>query len=134
MSILSVQAKSLVVRSLFSEKAGTVWGGRSCDEIRLVLQQRDHKVTAIDLPGTRVNERAVAQVTMDKQTVADVIKEQGHKVTLVGHSLAGNVISQVAGFMPEKIERLIYVAGFLYCPGSGKRFDYRRPIRHHFWR
>ena len=92
----------------------------SWDETRLVLQQHGHKVTAIDLLGTRANERAVAQVTMDSyvQTVADVIKEQGHKVTLVGHSLAGAVISQVAEFTPEKIERLIYAAGFLLKDGD----------------
>ena len=93
-------------------------GGRSCDEIRLAIQQQGQKVTAIDMPGTRANERAVAKVTMDMQTVADVIKEKGHKVTLIGHSLAGAVISQVAEFLPEKIERLIYVAGFVLKSGD----------------
>ena len=52
------------------------------------------------------------------QTVADVIRNQEHKVTLVGHSLAGAVISQVAELMPEKIERLIYAAGFLLKDGD----------------
>jgi len=74
----------------------------------------------IDTFDTLENAKAVAQVTMDScvQTVADVIKEQGHKVTLVGHSLAGAVISQVAEFMSEKIERLTYAAGFLLKDGD----------------
>ncbi|MFT7633960.1 MAG: pimeloyl-ACP methyl ester carboxylesterase [Mariniblastus sp.] len=92
----------------------------SWNETRPVLEQHGHKVTAIDLPGTKANDRAVAQVTMDSyvQTVADVIRAQDHKVTLVGHSLAGAVISQVAELMPEKIERLIYAAGFLLKDGD----------------
>ncbi|MGI9421607.1 MAG: alpha/beta fold hydrolase [Hyphomicrobiaceae bacterium] len=87
----------------------------SWDETRQVLERQGHKVTAIDLPGTAANQRAIAQVTMDSyvQAVADVIRPLDRQVTMVGHSLAGAVISQVAELMPEKIERLIYAAGFL---------------------
>ena len=52
------------------------------------------------------------------KTVADVIREVDDKVILVGHSMAGAVISQVAELLPEKIERLVYVAAFLLADGD----------------
>jgi pimeloyl-ACP methyl ester carboxylesterase len=52
------------------------------------------------------------------ETVIDAINQLDHKVTLVGHSMAGAVISQVAEQIPDKIEKLIYVAGFLLKSGD----------------
>ncbi|MBL7847665.1 MAG: alpha/beta fold hydrolase [Cyclobacteriaceae bacterium] len=50
--------------------------------------------------------------------VVDVIKQQKGKVILVGHSMAGMVISQVAETIPDKIEKLVYVAAYL--PANGE--------------
>ena len=52
------------------------------------------------------------------KTVSDVINSQSGKVILVGHSMAGVIISQVAENLPHKIEKLIYVAAYL--PKNGE--------------
>jgi pimeloyl-ACP methyl ester carboxylesterase len=52
------------------------------------------------------------------QAVVDVIKKLDHQVILVGHSMNGALISQVAEQIPEKIERLIYVTAFLLKDGG----------------
>jgi putative intracellular protease/amidase len=52
------------------------------------------------------------------KTVTDAINQQSGKVILVGHSMAGEVISQVAENIPAKIEKLIYVSAYL--PKNGE--------------
>lgn len=84
------------------------------------LEKQGHTITAIDLPGSVGNKRDIADVTMASyiKTVADEITALDHKVILVGHSMAGAIISQVAELIPEKIEKLIYVAAFLLKNGD----------------
>ncbi|KAB1157824.1 alpha/beta fold hydrolase [Flavobacterium luteum] len=52
------------------------------------------------------------------KTVTNVINAQKGKVILVGHSMAGVVISQVAENIPNKIDKLIYVSAYL--PKNGE--------------
>lgn len=52
------------------------------------------------------------------KAVTDVINKQPGKVILVGHSMAGMIISQVAENLPNKIEKLIYVSAYL--PRNGE--------------
>lgn len=52
------------------------------------------------------------------KTVSDAINKVNSKVILVGHSMAGVVISQVAENMPNKIDKLIYVSA--YIPKNGE--------------
>lgn len=47
------------------------------------------------------------------KAVSNAINKYPGKVTLVGHSMAGIVISQVAENIPNKIEKLVYVSAFL---------------------
>ena len=93
---------------------------RSWDLVTPQLQQQGHTVTAVDLPGHGENKQAISQVTMQAyiQTVVDAINALDQKIVLVGHSMTGTVISQVAERIPEKIERLIYVAAFLLNAGE----------------
>lgn len=95
-------------------------GSWSWDNTQPVLEKHGHKVTAIDLPGTDKNRQAIPQVTMDNyvQTVVDAINALDHKVILVGHSMAGAIISQVAEQIPDRIERLIFAAAFLLKSGD----------------
>lgn len=95
-------------------------GAWSWDATRPVLEHKGHQVTAVDLPGSPGNKQAISDVTMDSyvQTVVDAINALDHKVILVGHSMAGAVITQVAEAIPEKIEKLVYVAAFLLKNGG----------------
>ncbi len=52
------------------------------------------------------------------KTVTNAVNAQEGKVTLVGHSMAGVIISQVAENTPSKIEKLIYVSAYL--PKNGE--------------
>lgn len=93
---------------------------RAWDDVSPILQQNGHTVTAIDLPGSGKNKQHVSKVTMASyiRVVVSAIKRLDRKVVLVGHSMTGAVISQVAEQIPEKIERLIYVAAFLLKDGG----------------
>ena len=52
------------------------------------------------------------------KVVSDAVSKQPGKVILVGHSMAGIIISQVAENMPAKIDKLVYVAAYL--PKNGE--------------
>lgn len=93
---------------------------RMWDDVSSILQQNGHTVTAIDLPGHGANKHPNSLVTTSsyRQAVVDVIKPLGHQVILVGHSMNGALVSHVAEQIPETIERLIYVTGFLLKNGG----------------
>ncbi len=55
------------------------------------------------------------------KSVTNTVNAQSGKVILVGHSMAGMVISQVAENIPSKIEKLVYVAAFL--PKNGESLN-----------
>lgn len=52
------------------------------------------------------------------KTVTDAVNKYPGKVTLVGHSMAGIIISQVAEKLPNKVDKLIYVSAYL--PKNGE--------------
>jgi pimeloyl-ACP methyl ester carboxylesterase len=95
-------------------------GSWSWEDTAPFLEGNGNTVTAVDLAGSYGNKQPISQVTMESyvKTVADVIRPLDHQVILVGHSMAGAVISQVAELLPEKIERLVYVAAFLLASGD----------------
>lgn len=97
------------------------WEGPwSWDYTRAALEKQGHSVTAIDLHGRDGGNRNVPNVTLDSyvETVVNAIDQLDKKVVLVGHSMAGAVISQVAERLPEKIDKLVYVAAFLLKSGD----------------
>lgn len=71
---------------------------RIWDDVSPILQQNGNTVTAVDMPGHGQNSQPISEVTMAVyvQSVADEIRQLDHQVVLVGHSMAGAVISQVA--------------------------------------
>ena len=94
-------------------------GAWEFEELGALLAADGSNVVAVDLPGHGDNKAPIPEVTMDAyvQTVTDVINQLDAKVILIGHSLAGSIISQVAENIPRQIDRLIYVAASL--PKSG---------------
>ncbi len=96
---------------------GAAWEFNNVAEL---LSSEGHNVIALDLPGHGENKASIADVTMKAyvETVVNAINDLGENVILVGHSLAGAVISQVAEIIPEKIEKLVFVAAMLLKNGD----------------
>lgn len=97
------------------------WGGTwEFNETIHGLRKRGHLVSAVDLPGHGKLPAPIQEVTMDAyvQRVVDAAEAVEGRVVLVGHSLGGAIISQVAERIPNKIERLVYAAGVL--PKNGE--------------
>ena len=97
------------------------WGGAwEFSDVVNLLSNDSNKVTALDLPGHGENKQPLANVTMAAyvKAVVDAVNAQNEKVILVGHSLAGAIISQVAEEIPDKIDRLIFVAAILPADGE----------------
>ena len=82
---------------------------------------------ALDMPGHGLNHKPLHQVTLSDcvNCVIEAIDCLNEKVVLVAHSRNGMVISQVAEFRPEKIERLVYLAAYL-IPNGKTMMDYGR--------
>lgn len=77
-------------------------------------------VEVVNLPAHGADNTYGAGVGLDAyvKTVAAAINKYKGKVILVGHSMAGAIISQVAENMPDRIEKLIYVSAYL--PANGE--------------
>ena len=92
-------------------------------------------VIVVNLPAHGADNRYGAGVGLSDyvKTVSDAIKTVNGKVRLVGHSMAGMIISQVAELMPAKIEQLVYVSAYLPKNGESassitNRFLNNQPI------
>ncbi len=70
---------------------------------------------APDLPGHGNNKAYFKSITLKIyiDEVTKLIKLQDKPVILVGHSMSGVIISQLAENIPEHIEALVYVSGFI---------------------
>ncbi len=77
-------------------------------------------VVVVNLPANGIDLTPAYAVALNDyvKTVTNVINQQPGKVTLVGHSMAGIVISQVAENVPTKINKLVYVSAYL--PKNGE--------------
>jgi putative intracellular protease/amidase len=87
--------------------------------VRNQLAERAN-VVVVNLPAHGADNTYGAGVGLKEyvNTVTTAIRNIPGKVTLVGHSMAGAIISQVAENMPAKIDKLIYVAAYL--PANGE--------------
>ncbi|MCV2485135.1 alpha/beta hydrolase [Flavobacterium sp. SH_e] len=107
--------KSPVVLVHGAWQASYVW-----DQTEKDLKADGYNVTVVKLPGHGDDKTPAYQVSF--QTYVDevkkVINSYSEPVILIGHSLGGAVITQTAAEVPQKIKKLIYVAGFI--PQSGK--------------
>jgi pimeloyl-ACP methyl ester carboxylesterase len=88
-----------------------------------LLEKEGHTVYAIDLPGMGRDKTPIEEVTFagTVKMVCALIDSIEGKVILVGHSKNGIVISQVAEYRPDKIEKLIYLAAYLIPNGKTQR-------------
>jgi len=101
---------------------GGTSGGWAWKPIASKLREEGHDVYTPTLTG--LGERVhllTREVGLDTQ-ITDIVNvlifEDLHDVILVGHSLAGTIITGVADQVPERIYRLIYLDAFL--PENGE--------------
>lgn len=99
------------------------WHGGWCwHKVVEELTQKGHKVEAPSLPAHNGGIKAILPwlVSLDDyvDSIIRLIDSNSEPVILVGHSMGGIVITQVAERCPEKIKKLVYVCAFV--PPSGK--------------
>ena len=88
--------------------------GSAWDAVVPLLEAKGCNVTVVNLPGHANDKTPFSAITL--QSYVDVVKEaigNNKQVTLVGHSMAGIVISQVAEEIPNSIKGLVYLAAYL---------------------
>jgi pimeloyl-ACP methyl ester carboxylesterase len=92
------------------------WHGSWCwNKVVPLLQAKGHRVFTPDLPGHYRNSVSCLGVTLKTyvDSISNFIVSKNDKIVLVGHSMAGVVISQVAENIPERIEKLVYLSAFI---------------------
>lgn len=82
-----------------------------------------HTSLAIDLPGRPNNELATEDVSLDASAdhVLQVLDGLAEPAILVGHSLGGVTLSEVAERVPEQVRALVYVTAFMLHNGESAR-------------
>lgn len=88
------------------------WHGGWCwHRVKAHLEDNGHSVATPDLPLDRGLDDYV-------DTAVAAVEPFDDAVILVGHSMAGAVISQVAERVPDRIERLVFLAAFALRDGE----------------
>jgi pimeloyl-ACP methyl ester carboxylesterase len=89
------------------------------DSVTPLLKAKGFQVIAVNLPGHGADTTPFATISL--QSYVDAVKDaigDRTNVILVGHSMAGVVISEVAEAIPGQIKELIYLGAFL--PRNGE--------------
>lgn len=96
-------------------QAAFVW-----NDVKTQLEQQGNTVVVVELQAHGQDQSALSDATLDNYVtkVTAAVNAVSGKVVLVGHSLGGAVITRVGANIPAKIEKLVYVAGFI--PTVGK--------------
>ena len=91
------------------------WHGAWCwEKVVPLLSDLGHQVHTLDLPGLGDDQTPLAEVSLDSYVakVCELINNLSEPVVLVGHSMGGMVITQVAEIIPDRIDTLIYLTAF----------------------
>lgn len=99
---------------------GAFAGAYAWELITPSLQEDGHTVVTFDLPGHGDDTTPATEATFDSYVAAarQAIEAQSGKVTLVGHSMGGMVISAVAEQIPDKLDKLVYLSAYLPKDGD----------------
>jgi pimeloyl-ACP methyl ester carboxylesterase len=96
------------------------WSDASAwQQVKPILEAHGHEVIAVNLPGHGTDTTSFAIISF--QSYVDMVKKaigDRKNVILVGHSMAGLVISQVAEEIPAQIKKLVYLGA--YFPKTGE--------------
>lgn len=111
---MMISAKTFVlVHGAWTSSAGL-------EQVKAQLEKAGQKVIVVSLPGHGDDQTPPNTLTIDvyrDKTIEAINSVQG-KVILVGHSMAGMIISAVAEKIPNRIEKLVYLAAYL--PANGQ--------------
>jgi pimeloyl-ACP methyl ester carboxylesterase len=90
------------------------------DQTKADLEAAGYHVSVVSLPGHGDDVTPAYQISLQGYVdlVKAVVNSYDEPVILVGHSLGGAIITQTASEIPQKISKLVYIAGFI--PESGK--------------
>jgi pimeloyl-ACP methyl ester carboxylesterase len=97
------------------------WHGGWCwERVAPLLVAQGHRVLAPDLPGMGADLRKHGSDPLGDWTdfVAELVTSADEPVILVGHSLGGVVISEVAERVPDAVGMLVYLTAFLLRSGQ----------------
>ncbi len=108
------------MKKIFVLVHGAFAGQYAWDKVKPLLEAEGNKVVAFDLPAHGDDQTPAKDATfaMYVDKVGQLIEAETNQVILVGHSMGGVVISQVAENFPDNIEKLIYLSAYL--PKNGQ--------------
>lgn len=97
------------------------WHGSWCwRKITPLLARDGHSVLTPELPGHGSDHAPVGEMTLESyaRRVQSTIESASEPVVLVGHSMSGMTITQVAEYVPDAIARLVYLTATLPADGQ----------------
>lgn len=102
-----------------SWQAPYVW-----DSVKAQLEAKGQNVILVELPahGNDYTSPAAVSMTVYRDKVIQAMSSIKGKVILVGHSMGGVVVSEVAEKIPSQIDKLVYIGAFV--PANGQSLLY----------
>ncbi|MBS1601524.1 MAG: alpha/beta fold hydrolase [Bacteroidetes bacterium] len=90
------------------------------DSVKAQLSRAGQNVIVVQLPGHGTDTTNPGTITMDsyRDRIVSAVNSANGKVILVGHSLSGFAISSVEETIPDRIAKLVFLAG--YIPSAGQ--------------
>ena len=100
---------------------GAWMGAWVWDEVARGLRSQGHGVLTVELPAHGADTTPVPEATFEAYVakVEAALDCAAGRVILVGHSMAGMVVSQVAENRGDRISKLVYLAAYL--PQDGQK-------------
>jgi pimeloyl-ACP methyl ester carboxylesterase len=117
---MNMFASMLITAKTFVLVHGAWSSSAGLEQVKAGLEKAGQKVILVSLPGHGDDQTPPNTLTMDvyRDKTIEAINSVEGKVILVGHSMAGMVISAVAEKIPNRIEKLVYLAAYL--PANGQ--------------